>query len=446
MEIAKVGPDGEWQNFTRGHRCKPTHRAEPRTLAELRAELLRAKRVGQRVRVVGSGHSYSDVALAPETQLSLRRMDAVEMVDTKRGVVRVQGGITVSRLRTVLADNGLGFANMGDTDGQSIAGALSTGTHGTGLRAPAFSGQVEALSVMTADGEVLEASEEKDPELFRAARVSLGALGVLVGVTLRARPKYWLRRTDTILSREDALRLVADPPPVDHVGVWFMPYADKAVVWQSERLSSPTEAPPSKLEQWLKDVLQVNVGLGVAGFVGRHFPRAVPGLDRVFASSLRPDRRVDRGDNVFIRPIAIRHDAFAYAVPLERGADACRALLEAIERTRPAGILPCEIRFAGADDAWLHPQHGRQTAWIGSAMHAPGFDVAPCWSEVERACLDLGGRPHWAKWHTRTAAMLAPMYPRWGDFQALRARLDPEGRFGSPAIDRLLGPVRGARA
>ncbi len=446
MEIAKVTPDGEWLNFTRGHRCRPVRRAEPRTIEELRAEVARAARAGERVRVVGSGHSYSDVALAPEVQLSLRRMDAVESVDEKRGLVRVQAGITVSRLRTVLADSGLGFANMGDTDGQSIAGALSTGTHGTGLSAPAFSSQVEALSLMLADGTVVEASEESDPDLFRAARVSLGSLGILVGVTLRARPKYWLRRVDSIVSREEALRLIADPPPADHVGVWLMPYAEKAVVWQSERLSSPAEAPPSKLSLWLKDVLQVNVALRAAGFVGRRWPSAVPGLDRAFAASLRPDRRTDRADNVFIRPISIRHDAFAYAVPLERGPEACRALLGAIEQTRPAGILPCEIRFAGADDAWLHPQHGRKTAWIGSAMHAPGFDVSTCWSEVERACVALGGRPHWGKWHTQTAGTLSAMYPRWSSFQELRARLDPEGRFGSPAIDRLLGAVEGSRS
>jgi L-gulonolactone oxidase len=330
---------------------------------------------------------------------------------------------------------------MGDTDGQSIAGALATGTHGTGLRAPAFSSQVAALRLMLADGSVVETSEESDPELFRAARVSLGALGIVIGVTLRAPPMYWLRRVDTIVSRDEALRLIADPPPVDHVGVWLMPYADKAVVWQSVRVSEPGP-PPSKRELWLKDVVQVNAGLTVAGFVGRRWPKVVPALDRVFASSLRADERTDRADNIFIRPISIRHDAFAYAVPLERGPEACRALLTAIERTRPGGVLPCEIRFAGAEDAWLHPQYGRQTAWIGSAMHAPGFDPAPCWTQAEEACLALGGRPHWGKWHTRSAAELAAMYPEWARFQALRARLDPGGRFGSPPIDRLLGPVQ----
>lgn len=445
MEIATITADGQWHNFSRGHACTPLRRAEPTTVAELREEIARAKRDGDRVRVVGSGHSYSDVALAPEVQISLRRLDAVESVDAARGLVRVQGGITVSRLRDVLADAGLGFANMGDTDGQSIAGALSTGTHGTGLSAPAFSSQVESLSIMLADGSVIEASDRENPDVFRAARVSLGALGILVGVTLRARPKYWLRRVDTIVSRDEALALIADPPPADHVGVWLMPYAERAVVWQSERLASPEEPPPGKLELWLKDVLQVNAGLRAAGALGKITPSVMPRLDRLFASTLRPDRRVDRADNIFIRPIAIRHDAFAYAVPLERGPEACRALLGAIERTRPAGVLPCEIRFAGADDAWLHPQNGRRTAWIGSAMHAPGYDVATCWSEVERACLELGGRPHWGKWHTQTATTLAPMYDRWSRFQEVRAELDPEGRFGSPAIDRLLG-ARGDHA
>jgi len=443
MEISTVTPTGEWLNFSRSHACRPAHRAEPSSLGELREELARAAKRQQRVRVVGSGHSYSDVALAPETQLSLRRLNAVEHVDARRGLVRVQAGITVARLRTVLADNGLGFANMGDTDGQSIAGALATGTHGTGLAVPAFSSQVAALQLMLADGSLVEVSEEIDNDLFRAARVSLGALGVVVGVTLRAIPRYFLRRVDTIVSREEALQLIAAPPPVDHFGVWLMPYADKAVVWQSVRVSeAEAGTPPSKLSLWWKDVFQVNAALTVAGFVGRHWPSAVPGLDRLFAATLSSDDRTDRSDNIFIRPNSIRHNALAYAVPLARGPEACRALLAAIERTRPAGVLPCEIRVAGADDAWLHPQYGRQTAWIGSAMHAPGFDVATCWREVEQACLALGGRPHWAKWHTQDASKLSGMYPEWARFQALRARLDPLGRFGSPAIDRLLGPVQ----
>ena len=442
MDVSKVTSSGEWLNFSRGHQCRPARVAEPRTLEELAKELRRARAHDQRVRVIGSGHSYSDVALAPEVQLSLRHLNAVENLDSKTGLVRVQGGITLAKLRSVLASHGLAFSSMGDTDAQSIAGALSTGTHGSGLNAPAFSSQVTALQLMLADGSIIETSEDQEPDLFLAARVSLGALGVITGVTLRTIPAYFLRREDTVISREEALRLIANPAPVDHFGVWLMPYADKAMTWASTRVE-PGKKTPSKFKQWLKDVVLTNSVLRVTGSICRHRPQAAPAFDRFFAKSLRDEIRVDRSDNIFIRPIHIRHNAFAYAVPLENGVEACQQMLASIEATQPSGVLPCEIRFAGSDNAWLHPQSGRQTAWIGSAMHAPGFDVATCWSRVEKQCLALEGRPHWAKWHTCQAADLARMYPMWDRFQSLRSQLDPDGLFGSPQIDRILGPVRG---
>ncbi|MGH3426659.1 MAG: D-arabinono-1,4-lactone oxidase, partial [Mycobacteriales bacterium] len=158
--------------------------------------------------------------------------------------------------------------------------------------------------------------------------------------------------------------------------------------------------------------------------------------------AIKSEARVDASDRIFIRPLRVRHEAFEYALPIERAADGARAMLTAIDRHRPAIAFPCEMRVAPSDQAWLHPQYGRRTAWIGGAVHAPGIEVEDCWGEAERECIALGGRPHWGKWHTLRAGQLAGLYPNWENFQSVRSRLDPDGLFGSPAIDRLLGTTR----
>jgi L-gulono-1,4-lactone dehydrogenase len=434
-----VTRDGHWLNYTRAHRCRPQRSAKPDTLEALRTEVLRARADGSRIRVVGAGHSYTDVALAPETQLSLSRLNRVEHVDRDRRLVRVQGGITLRRLCHELARHGLAFANMGDIDSQSIAGALSTGTHGTGRHAPAFASQITALQLMLADGSLLEISQDSDPDIFRAAQVSLGTLGVITGVTLRAVPMYTLCRVQTLITYDEALDLIGDPPDIDRFTIWFMPYTGQAVL--SAMHPVPLAPAPHHAGNWMRDMVKVNAGLRLAGRAARHMPRAVPRLNRAFAKTMNAEARVDRYDKILLIPIHVRHDAFEYAIPIEHAADGARAMLAAVEKTRPAVALPAEVRLAPREEAWLHPQYGRETAWIGAAAHT-GVAIAECWRLAEQDCLKWGGRPHWGKWHTLCADQLARLYPMWTRFQDVRSQLDPEGLFGSPPINRLLGATK----
>jgi L-gulonolactone oxidase len=436
---ATVAPDGTWTNFSGRDSVRPQHVVVPADLDELRRVLKEAAAVGVRVRVIGSGHSYNDVAIAPEIQVSLRHVNRVLHVDPEAGRLTVQGGATLRQIRHELRRHGLAFANMGDIDHQSIAGALSTGTHGTGLNAPAFASQVVALELMLADGDIVSyRAEDGDP--FDAARVSLGALGVIVSVTLQAVPAYNLRRSDAVIARDEAFALLADPPAIDHIGLYFMPYIDQVLMWTAERTTAGIDK-PSRLEEWFRDVVKVNHGLQAMGAVARRAPRLVPRLSRAFARGIKPETTVDTYDKVFLRPLFVRHDAFEFAVPQAAGPDCVRTLMTAIEKRKVPYAFPCETRIAGAESAWLHPQHGRTSTWVGAAIQSPGIDVDAAWEEAQAACLAAGGRPHWGKWHTLTAAELRGVYPRWDDFCALRARLDPTGLFGSPAIDRVLGRI-----
>ncbi|MBO0842449.1 MAG: FAD-binding protein [Nocardioides sp.] len=435
---AEVSEDGTWTNFPGRHAVRPQKVVAPTSLDELRGVLKTATSEGSHVRVVGAGHSYSDVAVAPETQVSLRHLNAITSVDLDAARITVQGGATLHEIRTEMARHGLAFANMGDIDRQSIGGALSTGTHGTGLKMPAFASQVTALELMTADGTILTCSAE-DGDLFDAARVSLGALGIIVSVTLQAVPTYNLRRSDSVVTREQAFQLLADPPEEGHIGFYFMPYIDQVLMWTAERTSDPVDK-PSALGEWFRDVVKVNYGLEAMGAVARRAPRAVPALSRAFARGIKPETTVDTYDKVFLRPLFVRHDAWEFAVPLESAPTGVRALMSAIEDAHLPYAFPCETRIAPAETAWLHPTYGRTSACIGAAIN-PGIDVDAAWTLAQDAAVNLGGRPHWGKWHTLSSAELAPLYPRWDDFQALRRSLDPSGLFGSPAIDRVLGHV-----
>jgi len=425
-----------WVNW-HGIGCRPSRVAAPRSLAELRTVLGEAADRGSRVLAVGAGHSYNDLSLTSETLVTLKHLDRVEHIDADRGLVRVQGGARLRELRAVLAGHRLAFSVLGDTDGQTIAGAISTGTHGTGLTKHSLSGQVASLQLMLPDGSLREVSEESDPDLFQAARCSLGVLGVVTAVTMRVVPAFTLCRVDRKVSTQEGIALVDDPPPIDHFKVWFVPYTDTAIT--SSAHPFPTSPPEGQTAaRWVRDDFLVNGLMNVAGIAARHRPQNVPAINRWMTRLPLNSTVVDHSDRIFVLPISVMHDAFEYAVPLRHGRAAVQAMLEAIEHTRPPLAIPCAVRFQPAEQGWLDPRYDQPSVCVGAAWHR-GVDVSAFIRRVELAYRDLGGRPHWAKGHSLSSAELAPLYPRWDDFQALRTSLDPSGLFGSTAIDRYLG-------
>ena len=403
--------------------------------------MARAAYAGRRVRAVGSGHSFTDIACTDDVMVSLRQMARVVDADAGSGLVRVQGGIRLHELGAELAARGLAMENQGDVDMQTIAGAVATATHGTGVRFRNLSSQVAAVRLVTADGTV-EASEDSDPEALLAARVGLGALGIVSELTLRCPPLFTLHRHDApsplarTLERLDEL---ADAH--DHFEFFVFPYADTALTRVTER-TDRAPRPPSRVRAWVQDVALENAALGAAMRAGRAAPRAIPRLNRALTAMFSEGRRTDLSHRIYANPRHVRFTEMEYALPREAGREVVERVLGLIERRRLPISFPLEVRFVAADDAFLSPAHGRTTCYVAVHVYR-GMEFESYFRAVEAIMDEHGGRPHWGKRHYQSASTLRPRYPDWQRFQAVRRRLDPAGTFANAYTDRVLGAVEG---
>ena len=427
-----------WTNWAGEQRCAPDVFERPRAEMEVVAAVQRAREAGRRVRVAGSGHSFTDIACSDGTLLHLGAMDRVLHADPATGLVRVEAGITLHDLGRQLAERGLAMENQGDIDRQALAGALATATHGTGLRFRNLSSQVAAMRMVTADGSVLDIEDE--PTL-RAARVGLGCLGVVTEVTLRCVPIFTLRRVDEPRPLEEVLSsLDALAEGNDHFEFYVFPYTGVALVRETERSEQLEPAPPGAARLWFEEVALPNVMVGVAGRVGRTRPGLIPPLNRALTRAITRTVRVDRSARVYASRRDVKFTEMEYAVPREHGEEAIRRVLEVIERRRLPVGFPLEFRLVAGDDSYLSTAAGRDTAYI--AVHQfQGMEFETYFRAVERIMDDYGGRPHWGKRHYQSAATLASRYPEWDAFAAMRERLDPSGTFSNDYVDRVLGPV-----
>jgi L-gulono-1,4-lactone dehydrogenase len=419
----------EWRNWSGSQRCSP-RLERPGTRHEL-AEIV-ARAPGP-VRVTGAGHSFSGAATTDGTLLQLDALARVLEADTASGLVRVEAGIRLHALSAELHARGLAMPNLGDIDVQSLAGALSTGTHGTGARLPNLSGHVVGLELVLGDGSerTVDAGQ-----LLRAARVGLGAFGVIAAVTLRCVPAFRLHARERPEPLEDVLAGLQERADAhDHFEFFTFPHADVALTRTWDRTQ---EAPrhPGPVRAYVSDVVLDNRAFQAINLLARRRPRLIPRLNR-FASSVASRReQVDWSHRVFASPRLVRFEEMEYAIPRERAAEGVRVAREILAR-HPVSF-PVELRFSAADDALLSPAHGRATAYV--AVHLfQGMDYAPAFREVEAAMSALGGRPHWGKRSFLSAAELAPRYPGWDAFQAARAQLDPDGRFASAWLRHMVG-------
>jgi L-gulono-1,4-lactone dehydrogenase len=434
-----------WRNWAGDQRCSPTAFERPGGVAEIAAALERAAVAGERVRVAGSGHSFTDAACTDGRLLSLERMDRVLDVDRSSGLVRVEGGITIHALGAALAAHGLAFENLGDIDAQTIAGAISTATHGTGARLRNLSAQVESIELVLADGSTLVCSAaDEDPTTYLAARVGVGSLGVIAAVTLRAVPAFTLRGVDRPAPLRETLdRLERLGEENEHFELFVFPHCDTALTRTNNRVEEPPR-PRSRPRAYAEDVLLTNHAFHAFCLAGRAFPRWIPRLNRTVTRLAGSSVRVDRSDRVFASPRLVRFTEMEYALPRQHTAEAVRAVMELIPRKRFAVPFPIELRLVAGDDALLSPAHARPTGYVAVHMFR-GMAWEPYFRAVEAIMDEHGGRPHWGKRHFQTAETLRPRYPRWDDFAAVRARLDPGGRFANAYSDRVLGDMSNVR-
>ncbi|MFD5922780.1 D-arabinono-1,4-lactone oxidase [Kitasatospora sp. NPDC058201] len=429
-----------WRNFAGDQSCRPAVFERPRSTAEVSDAIGRAAAAGRTVRVAGAGHSFTDSVLTDGTLLSLDRMDQVLGIDQERNLVRVEAGISLGTLSAVMYDHGLAFANLGDIDVQSIAGATGTGTHGTGITLPNLSAGLKSIELALADGSTLEVGDGADPDAWRAARVSMGALGVVTAVTLQAVPAFTLSAEDTTAPLETVLHGLDERVDTnDHFGFFVFPHSRLAMTKTWNR--TPTAPRPrSRSGEWFHDMLLTNYAYWGLCRLGRARRRWIPALNRLASTCSGTTRYVDRSYRVFATPRRVPLTEMEYAIPREHAAEAVRAVLWIAERRGFDVPTPLEVRFVASDDAYLSPAGGRETCYIAVHQFA-GIPWEPYFRAVEKAMIEFGGRPHWGKRHFLTAEALSHRYPHWDRFQAVRARLDPRGVFANAHIGRVLGPV-----
>jgi L-gulono-1,4-lactone dehydrogenase len=448
-----------WQNWAGTAKATHARRYTPRT-AEAIAEAIRdAAAAGLTIRALGSGHSFTPAAATDGAAIDLSSWTGVIAADASTGLVTVRSGTTLRDLNAALDVLGLALQNMGDIDAQTISGAICTGTHGTGAGLGGIATQVQALELVTGDGEVLAVSASSHPELLQAARVSLGALGVISTVTLQCVPAFWLAADERpmpvgeVLGRFD--EFAADN---DHFEFYWFPYGRDALVKRNNRISGPgagaaSELPapagrpgsltptPRPMPGWRRfyeyEVME-NAAFGALCRTGRAVPSLVRPLGKLAAATLSARSYSAGSHHVFVTPRRVRFVESEYAVPRESVLGVLAELRRAVPGLSQPVMFPVEVRVAAADDAWLSTAHGRDTAYIAIHQYT-GMPYAEYFAMFESIMASAGGRPHWGKMHTLDASRLSELYPSFADFVRVRDQADPGRRFANPYLDRVLG-------
>jgi L-gulono-1,4-lactone dehydrogenase len=429
-----------WRNWSGELSCTPARLVRPVGTLGVAEVVRRASDRGERVRPVGSGHSFTPLAVTDDVMVDVGACDQVLWVDHAARRARVQAGIRLGDLAEELARRDLALENLGDIDRQTVAGAIGTGTHGTGARLGNLSTQVEAVRLVDGRGDVHEIT---GGDHLRAARVAVGALGIITEVTLRVVPAFTLRGHDRTEPLEEVLD--AFDERVDehrHFELFAFPYSDRVITRTNTEVDEAPR-PPSAARAWYEDRLMTTHALHAVSRLGRRLHPAVPRLNRLVTALAGERVRVDAAHRVFASARDVRFTEMELNVPRAHGVALVRDVLALVERERFPVNFPVEVRTAAADDALLSPAHDRDSVYV--AVHAfVGMPSTEYFDAVWELAQRYDPRPHWGKRHPATAADLRPRYPRWDDFQAVRAELDPEGRFATPYLERVLGP-RGRR-
>lgn len=427
-----------WRNWAGNQTMQPAAVERPTSTDEVARVVKQAAADGRRVKAIGSGHSFTAIGLTDGVLLDLGGMSRVLSVDVTARRVTVQAGLVLHELNARLAAYGLGLTNMGDIDVQTVAGALSTGTHGTGRDSGALATQVVGLELVLADGSVLTCSADEHPDVFAVARVGLGALGVVTAVTLQVVPAFLLTADEAPLPLTEVLRDFEQHVAAnEHFELYWFPHTDTALVKRNNRSAGPA-APLSRLRSVLDDEVLSNGLFGLTCRLGRAVPSTIPRTNRLAAKAVTARTYTDAAPAVFTAKRRVRFCEMEYAVPRAELPAVMAELRTLPERHGQRISFPVEVRVAPADDVALSTASGRDSAYV--AVHVyKGTDHRTYFDAVEAVMGAVGGRPHWGKLHSLDAAVLAERYLRFGEFVAVRDRLDPERRFTNAYLDRVLG-------
>ncbi|APX34544.1 FAD-linked oxidoreductase [Brachybacterium sp. P6-10-X1] len=421
-------------------RWSPKQVLAPSGEDEILAALRTAREAGSGLRVIGGGHSFSALVATDGVMVTLDGCRGLVRADTDSGLVTLRGGTRLWEIADLLAPLGLALPVMGDIDHQSIAGAIQTGTHGTGARCTGFAGMVRGLRLALPDGSVVDTSPSQDADLFEAARLGLGTIGVVLEVTLACVPRYRLDLVEATVDLEEALgSFLADSAIIDHHELFWFPRTARATARTMRRVPQDTAVRgPGRLVGTLqREVL----GNGAWELLCRGASLA-PALSRPAAELasrvLAGPRVLDDSSAVFTAPRRVRFHESEWAIPAERLGEAVAALRTRFDAEDVRVSFPLEIRRAAPDDVWLSTAYGRDTVYL-AAHRYHREDPGPYLLLVQRTLAPFAARPHWGKQHWLGSRELGELYPRFEDFRAVRAAADPDRMLLTPYLDHLLG-------
>ncbi|KOU48495.1 D-arabinono-1,4-lactone oxidase [Streptomyces sp. WM6378] len=427
-----------WRNWAGNITARPAREVSPASAAELAEAVRRAAEDGLTVKAVGTGHSFTAAAATDGVLIRPDLLTGIREIDRAAMTVTVEAGTPLKRLNAALAREGLSLTNMGDIMEQTVAGATSTGTHGTGRDSASIAAQIKGLELVTADGSLLACSEKENPEVFAAARIGLGALGVVTAITFAVEPVFLLTAREEPMAFDKVTaefdELFAEN---EHFEFYWFPHTGNCNTKRNNRSAGPA-APPGKLSGWIEDEFMSNGLFQVVCSLGRAVPATIPSIAKVSSRALSARTYTDIPYKVFTSPRRVRFVEMEYALPREAVVGALREVKALVERSPLRVSFPVEVRTAPADDIALSTASGRETAYIAVHMYK-GTPYQAYFTAVERIMTAHAGRPHWGKVHTRDAAYFAEVYPRFAEFTALRDRLDPERRFANTYLRRVLG-------
>lgn len=431
------GKVGRWQNWSASVKSAPKALVKPASLAELARVIGAYSKEGRHVRVVGAGHSFTPLVYSDDVLMSLDNMQGIESVDAEKNHVTVWGGTRLHKLGDDLLVRELAQENLGDIDVQSIAGAIGTGTHGTGTRFGTIPTQVVGLTLVTGNGEILECSEEKNPEIFKAAQTSFGVLGIIAKVTLRVVPAKRLHykghreRLSSVLANLERYK-----QENSHFEFFWFPNTD----WVQAKFINETEEPVSKtsflgtlnkivLENWVYWVLSETCRL-VLSFSTT--------ASKISAAGVASIDEVNYSHRLFATPRMVKFQEMEYNLPAEHLPTVLQQVREIIKEHKINVHFPVECRFVKGDDIWLSPAYQRDSAYIAIHMYK-GMPYTEYFRHAEAIYQNYQGRPHWGKMHTQDYRTFAQLYPHWNDFLRIRQQLDPRGIFLNDYLRALLG-------
>lgn len=419
--------NGQWSNWSGSVKSTPRQVVTPVSIDELTRLMQTYGRDERHVRVVGAGHSFTPLVQTDDILMSLENMQGIVSINTEQNTVTVRGGTWLKKLGTDLFTHGLAQENLGDINVQSIAGAISTGTHGTGVAFGSLATQVVGFTLITAAGEQLECSAECNPAIFKAAQVALGTLGIIAEVTLRVVP---VKRLHFKSHRESLEQCLANTERYkqenDHFEFYWFPYTK----WTQTKFLNQTTQPASKSSLWgnFNKIVLENGVYWLLSEWNRHQPKRSKLISTISAQGIAPVDEVNYSHLLFSTPRAVRFQEMEYNIPVEHFKTVLAEIKACVERERFEVHFPVECRFVHADDIWLSPAYQRASAYIAVHMYR-GMPYESYFTQIEAIFQRYQGRPHWGKLHTQNAQNLEKLYPRWHDFRRVRASLDPKGIF-----------------